>query len=128
MRHMRVCDEPPICVQQTRCRPEKADRARTDEHDQNRQTLTVSKRKAIVEQVGRLDHVAYRTEDVIYPVAIQDVVRELGQVMRQCLECKECGLLRESRKGIEAHFSGVNFSKCCSHIYIYTKQSLQLRG
>ena len=35
--------------------------------NQNHQTLTASTRKNIVEQVGRLDHVAYRTEDVIYP-------------------------------------------------------------
>lgn len=71
--------------------------------NQNHQTLTASTRKNIVEQVGRLDHVAYRTEDVIYPVAVQDAVRELGPVIEQCFECKECGLLRESRKGIEAH-------------------------
>lgn len=69
--------------------------------NQNHQMLTVSMstRKAIVEQVGSLDHVAYRSEDVTHPDVALDAVRELGPVIEQCFECKKCGSLRESKKG-----------------------------
>ena len=70
---------------------------------QSHQTLTVSTRKGIIEQVEKLDHVAYRSEDVVYPAAEQEAIQELGPVIEQCSQCKACGLLRESKKGIEAH-------------------------
>ena len=41
---------------------------------QSHQTLTVSTRKGIIEHVEKLDHVAYRSEDVVYPATEQEAI------------------------------------------------------
>lgn len=71
--------------------------------NRNHQVLTIDTRKEIIKHVERLDHVAYTKEDVSYPAAEKAAIPELGPITQQCFQCKECGLLRETRKGMKAH-------------------------
>jgi hypothetical protein len=40
---------------------------------------------------------------VQYPVFEEEAIPELGPVLEGCFQCKECNVLRESKKGIEKH-------------------------
>lgn len=65
--------------------------------------LTAKTRDEIAQHVHQLDHVAYRNEDVQYPVFEEEAIPELGPALEDCFQCKECNSLRESSKGIEKH-------------------------
>lgn len=65
--------------------------------------LTSRTRNGIVDYVQQLEHIAYRHEDVQYPAFEEASIDELGPALENCHQCKKCGSLRESRKGIEAH-------------------------
>jgi hypothetical protein len=65
--------------------------------------LTTRTRDQIIKQVNQLEHVAHRHEDVQYPIFEQEAIPELGPTLEGCFQCKECGVLRESKKGMERH-------------------------
>lgn len=65
--------------------------------------LTAKTRNEIVGHVQQLENIAYRHEDVHYPVFEEEAINELGPALENCYQCKECGSLTESKKGIEGH-------------------------
>lgn len=65
--------------------------------------LTTSTRDQITKYVDQLQNIAYRHEDVQYPVFEEEAIPELGPALEGCFQCKECGSFRESKKGIEKH-------------------------